>query len=178
MTGLKPEYRWGKNGRGYTKRDNPEFYKDIEAIGWKNFVHLVLYENLSKEKAELLETELIYLFNSVEEGYNQSYGVGAKGIKFSFTEEHKRKMSESHKGMVFSEEHKQNLSRAMSKKIICITTGLVFNSLTIGAKFYNINKGNLSLCCQGIRKYCGKLSDGTKLQWMYLEDYEQLNSND
>ena len=24
---------------------------------------------------------------------------------------------------------------------------------------------------KGRRKYCGKLKDGTKLQWMYYEDY-------
>ena len=57
------------------------------------------------------------------------------------------------------------------KKVICVTTGLVFNKSIEASKFYNINYTHISSCCKGKRNYCGKLEDGTKLVWMYYEDY-------
>lgn len=58
-----------------------------------------------------------------------------------------------------------------ARKVICITTGVVFNTVLDGAEFYNCNRKHIGSCCTGKRKSCGKLPDGTKLQWMYYEDY-------
>lgn len=58
-----------------------------------------------------------------------------------------------------------------SKSVICTTTGKIFDSMTDGAKFYDICGASLiSRCCKGITKTCGQLSDGTKLQWKYYKD--------
>lgn len=54
------------------------------------------------------------------------------------------------------------------KKIKCITTGMVFNSVKEAKKFYNI-KDHRKLTAE---KYCGVLSDGTKLSWIELDDTE------
>ena len=75
------------------------------------------------------------------------------------TEEAKQKMSEKRKGK----------NNPMAKKVICITTGKIFDCIKDAEKHYNI--GNISKCCMGIYKHAGKLSDGTQLQWVYLEDY-------
>ena len=92
-----------------------------------------------------------------------------------FSEETKQKMSESmkgkNKGKKRSEETKMKISEAKNKKAICITTGKIFNSQTEAAIYYNIVQKNISLCCKGKRNSAGKLSDGTKLQWKYYEDY-------
>nr|DAL23982.1 MAG TPA_asm: hypothetical protein [Caudoviricetes sp.] len=59
-----------------------------------------------------------------------------------------------------------------SRKIICITTGKIFETIKEGAEFYNIKaKSHISDCCNGKRKSCGELEDGTKLQWMYYENF-------
>ena len=59
-----------------------------------------------------------------------------------------------------------------SKSAICTTTGKIFDTMTDGAKFYDIRGTSLiSRCCKGITKHCGKLVDGTKLQRKYYEDY-------
>ena len=59
-----------------------------------------------------------------------------------------------------------------SKSVICTTTGKVFDTLTDGSKFYGICGTSLiARCCNGKTKHCGKLEDGTKLRWMYYEDY-------
>lgn len=67
----------------------------------------------------------------------------------------------------------KNSSLIEPRKIICITTGEIFNSMKEGTKKYNA--ANISYCCLGKRKYAGKLPDGTKLVWMYYEDYLKQN---
>ena len=48
----------------------------------------------------------------------------------------------------------------------------MFDTLTDGSKFYGICGTSLiARCCNGKTKHCGKLEDGTKLRWMYYEDY-------
>lgn len=53
-------------------------------------------------------------------------------------------------------------------KVICITTGKIFNSLKEAGDYYGFNSGNISKVIKGERKYCGKLDDGTPLKWKYL----------
>ena len=98
-----------------------------------------------------------------------------KGKKFS--EEHKKKISEAHKGRKLSDEHKQKISEAhkgklnkkISKKVICVTTGEIFNSFKDARNYYK--SSNISDCCKGVRKSAGKLSNGTPLKWKYVKDY-------
>lgn len=59
-----------------------------------------------------------------------------------------------------------------SKKTICLTTAKIFDSATEAKKYYNASK--ISECCNGKRKFSGKLPDGTPLQWMYYEDFLKL----
>ena len=85
------------------------------------------------------------------------------GIKRS--EEYKKKLSEIHKGKMTGKNH------PLAKKVICITTGKVFDTTSEAAMYYGIHQGHISTCCRGIYKYTGKLKDGTKLVWKYYEDY-------
>lgn len=55
----------------------------------------------------------------------------------------------------------------LSRKVVCITTGEIFNSVTEASEKYNIPTTNISKVCQGQRKHAGKLPDETKLTWRY-----------
>lgn len=168
MTSQIPIRRWGLEGSNYNK--NAYFGRAITKYGWNNFEHEILFENLTKEEAIEKEKELIkyYKSNIAEFGYNLTLGgEGTFGYRLpketrdkialilkekysgensprygvKFTEEHKRKLSESAKlktgesnslygkhhseetkqkireantGKVFTEEHKTNMS--LSKK--------------------------------------------------------------
>lgn len=70
--------------------------------------------------------------------------------------------------------------------VICITTNKYFASINAAGRFYGLNKKTISNCCKGVSTYGGKLQDGTKLQWMYYNEYlkqqneinvEELESN-
>ena len=97
----------------------------------------------------------------------QNMSESHKGKKMSA--EARQNMSESHKGRKFSEEAKRKIGEAKSKKVICITTGITFDSIKDAAKKYNVSQGNISCCCIGVRKHAGKLN-GVRLQWKYAED--------
>lgn len=58
------------------------------------------------------------------------------------------------------------------RKVICITTGQKFESISDAERYYNIKvgSGSISRCCQGKNKSSGMLKDGTKLVWRYLEE--------
>lgn len=58
-----------------------------------------------------------------------------------------------------------------SQKIICTTTGKIFNSVTEGAEYYNCSRSHISSCCNYKRKHCGKLKNGVKLSWMYYDEF-------
>ena len=110
----------------------------------------------------------------LSEETKQKISESHKGKKLS--EETKQKMSESHKGIKLSEEHKKKLSEAnkgkLSKKVICVTTCKIFNSLKDAGNYYNVAKSHISNCCKEKRKSAGKLKDGTPLQWKYYYDNE------
>lgn len=83
------------------------------------------------------------------------------------SEESKKKMSEARKGKYYGK------NSTHKKTIICLTTRKIFYTIKKGAEHYNIkNKSSISACCKGKLKSCGKLSDGTKLVWRYIEIIE------
>ena len=63
-------------------------------------------------------------------------------------------------------------NNSSSKPVVCLTTLEMFDCISDATRKYEgTNVTNISRCCEGVRKHCGKLQDGTKLQWMYYEDY-------
>ena len=107
-----PEYRWGTNGNKYNR--SPHFYNAIQKYGWDNFLHEVLFENLSADEANEKEIKLIAEFNTqdVRFGYNLNFG-GRNGLH---SEESKLKMSKAHKGKKFSKEHCESMGRVRKGK--------------------------------------------------------------
>ena len=104
--------------------------------------------------------------NSEEQNKNISKATKGKNNPMygkHHSKEAKRKMSESKKG-------KKHHMHDKGKKIICITTGKIFDTQTEAENYYNV--GNISKCCRRIRKSAGKLPNGTPLQWKYLKDYD------
>lgn len=156
----KPNHRW-RNGEGY--KSNKHFYNAIKKYGWDNIEHIVIENNLSKEDAQLKEIELISKYNSnnQEFGYNAASG-GEANSGYKQSEEHKRKISVANSGA----------NHGMSKMIICITTGEIFDTISEAVEKYNIDSSTLSRCLKGKIQYAGKLktsknSIGKKLVWKY-----------
>lgn len=62
---------------------------------------------------------------------------------------------------------------AQDRKIICITTNKIFNSIKLAGEYYNIKNFNSNVHnnLNNKTRYCGTLDDGTKLSWMFYDDY-------
>ena len=108
-----------------------------------------------------------------------------------FSKEHRKNISKSRIGMKLSEETKKKISENhrnvsgknnpmygitgenhhSARKIICLTTGKIFNCIKTAAIETKSDRTNISHCCKGKRKTTGNK------KWMYLEDYNYCIEN-
>lgn len=161
---IKPNGRW-RNGKGY---ETQYVYRAIKKYGWNNIKHEILYDNLFKEQAEEKEILLIKLYKSNDRkyGYNIENGghinkvsketkLKLKGNKFAkghkLDEEQRKRMTELSR----TPEARKKLSKAKSKKIICIETGVVYENSLIAQQETGIGFGNIRNVCMGLRKTAG-----------------------
>ena len=107
--------RW-RDGLGYRKCI--AFWRAIEKYGWDNFDHEVFSSSLTKEEAENMEVLLIQKLQTQNKDYG--YNIMGGGSSSVLTDETKRKISESHMGIlnpmfgsVKSEEEKEHLRQMM-----------------------------------------------------------------
>ena len=88
--------------------------------------------------------------NSLKGSKSPMYGVPK-------SEEVKQKISISRKGKLIGGDN------PFSRKVICITTGEEFNSLSEASRKYGVNISNITACCKGRRKKTGGL------EWKYKD---------
>lgn len=117
QTKLKPEERW-QNGNGYLQKykkngeyTQPAFARAILKYGWGNFNHEIIKSGLTKEEANNLEILLIKKLNTTNPNYGYNCTMGGEGCCPS--EETRKKLSESHKGLIVSEETKRKISESL-----------------------------------------------------------------
>lgn len=152
LTKQKVNLRWGK-GSGY--KGNVHFYKAIQKYGWDNFEHEIIASGLTKEEAGNFEKLLIKKLDTTndEKGYNLDKG-GTYGLH-----------SES------SKEKMRGNKNPASRKVICITTGKIFDTTKQGANYYGLTRKNVSDCCTGMQEFTNRYGEGKLLKWMYYEEY-------
>lgn len=109
ITSMKLEKRF-KNGYGY--KSSPKMYNAIMKYGWDNIKHDILLSKLSKEEAENMEIKFIELCKSrvKEFGYNTLIGGNLGFHDFEYTDEIRKRMSDSHIGKTISNEQRKKIS--------------------------------------------------------------------
>lgn len=55
------------------------------------------------------------------------------------------------------------------RKVKCLTTGEIFDTITEAAEKYGLTGSNITAACKGRYKSAGKLPDGTPLRWSYVD---------
>lgn len=143
ITSIDPEKRWNGGISGYKGQ---VFELAIKKYGWENIKHEVLFSGLSKEEASAKEKELIatYKTDKSSHGYNvSSGGVSEK----AFSEHTKRQMSLSHADV-------SGNKNPRARKVMCLDTNEVFETIKEAASKYNVDPSCISDCCTGKHKTC------------------------
>ena len=168
ITKNSPKYRW-HSGHGYCH--NTYFYNAIKKYGWnEGFLHIVLFSDLTKEMAEIIECELISKYRSYDRNYGYNIKLGGN-VKECFTEETKLKISNSKKGTKLTDYQLSRLNETRRKTPIVqldMNGNFIskFDSTNIVSKLYNYET-------KGIRECCNKKRHSAYgYIWMYLKDYE------
>ena len=133
--------------------NNPNYGKHISDEHKKRISEANSGRQKTEEEREKISKKAIDRYKDKENHPN--YGK-------HHSEETKKKMSDAKKGKLVGSKN------GKSKKVICITTMMVFDCISQGALFYNIAGTNITKCCKDKMKFCGKLPDGTPLVWKYI----------
>lgn len=107
-----------------------KLYNAIQKHGNENFTFEIIDTAVDQIQLDLLENLFISKYDSIKNGYNCKEG-GANG---KFSEETRQKMSNSHKGIKFSEDHRNNLSKSLTGHIISEGTKQKISKAHIGTK--------------------------------------------
>lgn len=92
---IHPEVRFKTHIHESTNQnDNNYFHRALRKYGLDKFVYCVLEDNVLRENLNMKEQEWIEYYDSFYSGYNLSAGGG----QTIYSDEVKRKLSESHKG--------------------------------------------------------------------------------
>ncbi len=188
ITKQKVKERW-QNGLGY--RNCSLFYNSIKKYKWKNFEHIILFTNLTKEEAEQKEIELIkyYKSNCRKYGYNIENGghcnimseetkekIRKKAIGRKMSDDFKEKCRINNTGKKVSQKTKDKMSKSQLGKHSIKTNQYdldgnyikTWNSAREAAKYYNIDEGNITQCCRKRSKSCNNFI------WRYYNDTEKV----
>lgn len=63
----------------------------------------------------------------------------------------------------------------MPKKVICLNTCIIYDSLADAAKDMGVFVSGISSCCSGRQKSCGKDENGNPLHWMFYDEYLKVD---
>lgn len=159
ITSKTVKERWF--GKQYAYKNNPYFYAAIVKYGWNNFEHIILYENINKISAKLIEIDLIYYYKKVKRCYNiTDGGEGFLGLRHD--EAFKERLRQRSIGNTWAshpclEDTKKKIGKANSKIVelydpVTLKTIRTFESCHEAGKIMNVSFQNVSKsCCKGIK---------------------------
>lgn len=142
----------------------------VRKYGRDSFEVLKLTTAATQEEADHLEMLWIRLTHSDNPKYGYNQTSGGSGNAMAFTDDVKRKMSESRKGSGNSfygrkhtdesrkrmrESHAGQIHYWQEKRVVCIETGKEFKSITEAAKATGLNRTKIGDVCRGDRKSTG-----------------------
>ena len=168
--------RW-RNGKGYGF--NNEFANDIIKYGVDSFIH----KELSKKSCTISEAK--YIEEQYIKKLKPEYNKVVRGIKIispNATLAMKNKMKHDHEWskekikdcLKWQKEHPEKIKEIHKKRIeagakarqhavICLDTGIIYESISIAAKETNSNSSKISECCLGNRNHTNNL------HWKYYD---------
>jgi group I intron endonuclease len=112
IVGLKTRRECHVNA-ALAERDNNYFHNSIRKHGKDNFEWEIIGYANSKSALDDLEIYYIKELKSFEKGYNLTEGGGGM-TNYVMTEEHRKNLSESHKGYKHTDEQRRKISKSLT----------------------------------------------------------------
>lgn len=166
-----------KSDFGYIKNNilNSELSKlyDLANIDW-NQIDTNIQKSLVKDVCDYRKNNPSKTTKQISDVYHLSRLTITKYLKIGNT--HSWCKYDAKEECIAS--NKRN-GKKRGKKVICINTKTVYQSSCQAAKEMSICRKSINNCCNGKCKSAGKLLDGTKLNWIYYDEYiEKLRKDD
>jgi group I intron endonuclease len=174
ITKQKPNRRWRK-GKGYSHNDY--FDNAITKHGWDNFQHEIIASGITLEEANNFEQILIKTLRSNERefGYNLTDGgdgvLGTKCPEWKKEEQRKKMVGKGNhmygislEGMSGKDNPMYGVPSPNRKKVQCITTGEIFDTITSAGEYYDTHRSVIRKNIDGKKPYAGILN-GEPLLW-------------
>lgn len=175
-----PTYKRWWRGKGY--RSNPYFTAAINKYGWDTFEHTILRSGLSKEQAEIAEIATIRHYKARDSRYG--YNLAKGGNLSALSEESRKRVSEANTGWPsinrgtchYQPKHKRDYSQSeidkyidanvKKRKVLCVETGIVYQSVREAERELNLCHSGIARVCNGTPRYktCGGY------HWEYVDD--------
>lgn len=156
--------RWEseKNGLRGSYFHNVHLQRAWEKYGESQFKFYIL-EVCQENELEQKKMHWIATLDSFNSGYNQTLG-GEGTVGLAFSEERRRRIGEAHFG-----EKNSN-----TRPVYCFELDREFwgakEAEQIYQKLYRVRANGISMCCNGLRSYCGRLPNGVRLHWCYANE--------
>lgn len=193
ITSQKLEARWGKYGQGY--KNNSHFFASIQKYGWNNFLHGIIYSNLSQSEAFEYEKQFILAYDAQNPkfGYNiTNGGQGSSGWKMNEaqkqalherlkkqfdTPEKRIEWGKKHCNHYVSDEYRKKMSEARKGKnnpaaraVVCLETNQKFDTIKEAAHWCHLKSASkISDVCRGKSIHAGKHPLTQEyLSWRYV----------
>lgn len=169
--------RAGNNGIHY--KHSLYFYAAIQKYGFDNFQSVILKDHLTLEEANYWEQYYIQYYDSTNrlKGYNISSGgknntmspEGKEKIREHMKKNNPmknpdiaKKVQKKNKGRKLSDDVRKKISEGHKKKVICLETGIIYNSRNEAAKAVNVSGSGIGRAINGEQKTSGGY------HWRYL----------
>lgn len=181
--------RW-KSGKAY--KTCTYFNQAIEKYGWDNFEHIIL-ESGDWTLEEAFEKEQYYIClyesNNPDKGYNikdggyRSISPNALPAALEWMKEHpefgiaraqdmlKWQAEHPEEALAFRRENVKKATAARKKPVICIETGVIYESATEAARQVGAQQGKICMVCRGQRNKAGGY------HWKYYNEEEENEQN-
>lgn len=161
--GIQRVYKY--HSRNLNKRSvNTHLLASMKKYGLDNFEVIEIFDiAFSKDELDMKEKCWIRTYNSTNRDYGYNFTDGGANGKPTEDVRLRNSMSKIGKGL--------RSENPNAKKVICLTTNKMFDCIEDAAEYYDANSKGIIFVCRGKRKSSGQLEDGTKLTWMYYDEY-------
>lgn len=183
-TGQPVRTRWA-GGLGYSGQS--KVFSAIVKFGWENISHYILFENLDKDTAYLIEAALIRKLRTYQKGrgYNVTKPLVDGADEFVVPDYERKRIKDEYDDpfSVRMERYFESPRRGSppcSRKVRCIETGQIFQSTVAASRFACVSDNSVSQYIKrassdlGKNHTCGYVinDDGicVRAHWEYVDD--------